>query len=68
MQHGTIKMVNHVKGWGFIKPAAGEDVFFHRSAVRGQAFELVEEQQPVTFELGSPKPGKGLRAQVVQFG
>lgn len=64
---GTVKMVNHSKGWGFIKAANGEDVFFHRSTVRGQAFELVEDGQVVDFELGPARDGKGPRAERVSF-
>jgi len=64
---GTIKMVNHEKGWGFIRADSGQEVFFHRSAVHGQAFELVERQQPVDFEIGQSKDGKGPRASRVQF-
>ncbi len=66
--HGTVKKVNHDKGWGFIRSEGGaEDVFFHRSAVRGQAFELVEEGQRVEFDIGEPREGKGPRAERVHF-
>lgn len=65
--NATIKMTNQQKGFGFLRTEDGREIFFHRSAVRGCAFELIENGQRVTFELGDDT-GKGPRASRVQFG
>jgi CspA family cold shock protein len=58
MATGTIKSMRD-KGFGFIAPDGaaprGEDVFFHRSAVDGDGFDLLREGQRVDFEVG-PDP------------
>jgi CspA family cold shock protein len=65
--HGTVKMLNALKGWGFIRTEDGAEVFFHRSVVRGQPFEFLEERQAVDVELGEPHAGKGPRASEVRI-
>ncbi len=62
---GKIVRVILEKGFGFIQDAAGKEYFFHRSAVNGRQFELLREQETVTFEPTSGQ--KGLRAEDVQL-
>ena len=43
MPTGTIARLLIDKGFGFIRDEGGTEHFFHRSAVRGQVFELLRE-------------------------
>src|ERR1700679_3499488 len=64
MSHGTIKLFNEVKGFGFIKPAdGGNDVFFHVTALREG--DEITVGKAVTFEIGvDPKSGKSKAVSV----
>ena len=57
---GTVKWFNRVKGYGFITPDSGEDVFVHYSAIRGQGYRNLEEGDKVEFAVTSGP--KGLQA------
>ena len=67
MPVGKIKKLVQEKGFGFISPQEGEDVFFHHSAVSDRQFENLSVGQSVTFQVDStPNPkGKGPRAASV---
>lgn len=58
---GTIKSITADKGFGFIKTAAGDEYFFHRSALKNTRFEDLKKGQEVTFE--DVDSAKGLRAE-----
>jgi len=46
MQKGTVKWFNPTKGYGFIKPSAGDkDVFVHISAVERAGLPTLNEGQ-----------------------
>ena len=63
-QTGTVKWFNAEKGFGFIAPDDGSsDVFVHYSEIQGSGFRTLEENQQVTFEVGSGP--KGEQAQSV---
>ena len=52
MQKGTVKWFNPTKGYGFIKPNAGEkDVFVHISAVERAGLSSLNEGQQVEYEI-----------------
>jgi CspA family cold shock protein len=52
MATGTVKWFNEGKGFGFIaQDDGGEDVFAHFSAISGDGFKTLAENQKVTFEL-----------------
>ncbi|HOW28429.1 MAG TPA: cold-shock protein [Elusimicrobiota bacterium] len=57
---GVVKWFNASKGYGFIKPEEGEDVFVHYSAIQGDGYKSLEEGQTVEFEV--TKGPKGLQA------
>jgi CspA family cold shock protein len=61
---GTVKWFNAAKGYGFIKPESGEDVFVHFSAIQGDGYKSLEENQNVEFEV--TKGPKGLQASNVR--
>jgi CspA family cold shock protein len=48
---GTVKWFNAQKGFGFIQPESGTDVFVHISAVERAGMTGLQEGQKVTFEL-----------------
>lgn len=59
---GTVKKIQHDKGFGFIL-ANGKSYFFHRSAVKNAKFDSIEEGDEVTFE--DSESDKGPRADDV---
>jgi CspA family cold shock protein len=52
---GTVKFFNEQKGFGFITPADGEDVFVHVSNVVGGA--VLTEGQTVEYEVAPGRKG-----------
>ena len=57
MATGTVKFFNNEKGYGFIAPEDGEDVFVHFSNIAGSGFKSLEEGQKVEFEIGPGRKG-----------
>ena len=57
MPEGTVKWFNGEKGYGFITPEGGKDVFIHYSAIEGSGYKSLEEGQRVSFELGQGQKG-----------
>jgi CspA family cold shock protein len=51
MTVGTVKWFNAEKGYGFIRPPEGEDVFVHFSAIQSSGYRTLEEGQTVEFEV-----------------
>ncbi len=64
MATGTIKRLVRDRGFGFILGSDGTELFFHRSALVGEAFETLTEGQAVEFEV--EKGDKGPRAKNVK--
>ncbi len=56
MQEGTVKFFNETKGFGFIKPENGEDIFVHSSGL----IDEVRESDRVSFDVQDGR--KGLNA------
>lgn len=54
---GTVKWFNEAKGYGFITPDEGNDVFVHFSAILGEGFKTLEEGQRVEFEVVQGEKG-----------
>ena len=50
-QNGTVKWFNETKGYGFITPESGPDVFVHFRAIEGKGFKTLAEGQKVSFEI-----------------
>ncbi|WP_420111051.1 transcription antiterminator/RNA stability regulator CspE [Pseudactinotalea sp.] len=62
MTLGTVKWFNAEKGFGFITPDdGGADVFAHFSAINGNGYRSLEENQKVEFEI--TQGPKGPQAQ-----
>jgi cold shock protein len=51
MTVGTVKWFNADKGYGFIAPESGEDVFVHFSAIQSTGYRSLEEGQTVEFDV-----------------
>ncbi len=65
MAQGTVKWFSNEKGYGFIQPEEGEDVFVHFSAISGEGYKSLQEGQRVEFEV--VQGDKGLQAANVQL-
>ncbi|NNN05957.1 MAG: cold-shock protein [Elusimicrobia bacterium] len=57
MPTGKVKWFNDQKGFGFITPDDGsKDLFAHHTAILGEGFKSLAENQAVEFEVQeSPK-------------
>jgi CspA family cold shock protein len=67
MATGTVKWFNPDKGFGFIsQDDGGPDVFVHFSAITGNGYRNLEENQKVEFE--TTQGPKGLQASNVTRG
>ena len=51
MTVGTVKWFNAEKGFGFIAPESGEDVFVHFSAIQSAGYRSLDEGQAVEFDI-----------------
>ncbi|RCI70244.1 cold-shock protein [Pseudomonas aeruginosa] len=63
-RNGTVKWFNETKGYGFITPESGPDVFVHFRAIEGNGFKTLAEGQKVSFEVVQGQ--KGMQAERVQ--
>ena len=64
MAKGTVKWFNDAKGFGFITPESGADVFVHHTAIVSEGFRSLAEGDTVEFEV--TKGPKGLQATNVR--
>ena len=65
MATGKVKWFNDQKGFGFITPDDGsKDLFVHHTAITGEGFKTLAENQAVEFEV--QQSDKGPRAANVK--
>ncbi|MEN9731417.1 MAG: hypothetical protein RL488_727 [Actinomycetota bacterium] len=57
MATGTVKWFNSEKGFGFITQDGGADVFVHFSAIAGDGYKELKENQRVEFDVKSGDKG-----------
>lgn len=55
---GTVKWFNAEKGYGFIAPEAGRDVFVHFTAIEGKGYRTLEEGDKVSFDVVDGERGE----------
>ena len=53
MEEGTVKWFDSQKGYGFIQPENGKDLFVHQSEILG----YINEGDKVQFEVGEGPKG-----------
>ena len=63
MAKGKVKWFSNQKGYGFITPEEGPDVFVHHTAIDGSGFKTIQEGETVTFDIEEGE--KGLSASNV---
>jgi len=63
MDKGTIRRLMD-RGYGFITPEQGEDLFFHRNDIEGVEFNSLREGQEVEFEKGQGRDGRPCAVKV----
>ena len=51
MPQGVVKWFSDSKGFGFIAPEAGDDVFVHHTAIQMEGFRTLAEGDRVAFEI-----------------
>jgi len=48
---GKVKWFDNKKGYGFITPEDGKDVFVHHTAIQGDGYKTLAEGQDVEFDI-----------------
>ena len=55
---GSVKWFNESKGFGFIVPDEGDEVFVHYSSILGDGFRSLAEGQRVEFDVVEGERGR----------
>ena len=58
MARGKVKWFNNQKGYGFITPENGNDVFVHFSAIKDEGYKTLNEGQEVEFDIEQGPKGQ----------
>ncbi len=57
MVKGRVKWFNASKGFGFITQEDGNDIFVHFTAIQGEGFKSLEQDEEVEFEVSAGEKG-----------
>jgi len=55
---GKVKWFSNSKGYGFITTEDGSEVFVHHSAIVGEGYRTLRENEAVDFEIVETEKGK----------
>jgi CspA family cold shock protein len=67
MTVGTVKWFNADKGYGFIAPQEGPDVFVHFTAIQASGYRSLDEGQAVEFDIQQgPKGPQAANVRPIQ--
>ena len=58
MAKGKVKWFSNKKGYGFITPDNGQDLFVHFSSIQGDGFKTLNEGEDVEFEVAAGQKGE----------
>ena len=58
MAKGSVKWFDNQKGYGFITPENGTDVFVHHTAIQGEGYKSLDEGQQVEFNIEKGPKGE----------
>jgi CspA family cold shock protein len=58
MVRGKVKWFSNQKGYGFITPESGNDVFVHYTAIQDDGYKTLEEGQEVEFDITQGAKGE----------
>ena len=58
MARGKVKWFSNQKGYGFITPESGKDVFVHHSVIQGEGYKTLDEGQEVEFDITNGPKGE----------
>jgi len=55
---GKVKWFNNAKGYGFLGQESGPDVFIHYSAIQGDGYKSLAQDEEVEFDIAAGAKGK----------
>ena len=58
MAKGTVKWFSDQKGYGFVTPENGKDVFVHHTAIKGEGYKSLAEGAQVEFDIEQGPKGE----------